>query len=278
MLEQAMDELAAALEHRPARAPPPESRRARPGLGAALLEQAAARLLRPRRGARALGRAGRAARAAAGRPASRDGLRDADLVGRRRPAGARDDPTRRGRPRARHDRDPGHRHRHAHVRAHGRGRGARARPRARRRARRRHRPERLRPGLGRLDDHACGDAGGAERRREGAPHPPLARRGRAGDLARRPDDARRADPLERRRARRRRDRGDGEARERDDRRHRHTRPEPRRLPREHLRLPDRTGRRRSRDGRRSRGTRGRGARRRPDRQPAGARRASSRAG
>ncbi len=39
-----------------------------------------------------------------GRPAARDGLRDADLVGRRRPAVARDDPPRRRRPRARRHR------------------------------------------------------------------------------------------------------------------------------------------------------------------------------
>ena len=56
--------------------------------------------------------------------------------------------------------------------------------------------------------------------------------------------SRRAHPLEGRRARRRHGRGDRQARERDDRRHRHTWPQPGRVPREHVRLPDRAGRRR----------------------------------
>ena len=67
--EQAMDELALALEHRSARAAPPQPRRRRPGQRPAVLEQAAARLLRPRRRARRLGRA----RASCGRR-SGDGL------------------------------------------------------------------------------------------------------------------------------------------------------------------------------------------------------------
>ena len=47
----------ARARHRPARAAPPQPRRRRPGQRAAVLEQAAARLLRPRRRARRLGRA-----------------------------------------------------------------------------------------------------------------------------------------------------------------------------------------------------------------------------
>ena len=88
------------------------------------------------------------------RAPARHGLRDADLVGRRRAARARVDPPRRRRARARDDRHPGHRHRDADGGADRRGRGARAAARPRRVARRRHRAERLRPGRGRLDDDA----------------------------------------------------------------------------------------------------------------------------
>ena len=55
------------------------------------------------------------------RAPARDGVRDADLVGRRRASVARDDPPRRRRARVRRDRDPGHRHRHADERADRRG-------------------------------------------------------------------------------------------------------------------------------------------------------------
>ena len=60
------------------------------------------------------------------RPPARHGLRDADLVGRRRPAVARDGAPRRRGARARRHRDPGHRHRHADGCADRRGGGARA--------------------------------------------------------------------------------------------------------------------------------------------------------
>ena len=204
VLEQAMDELARGARDRPARAAAPEPRRPRPGLGASLLEQAAARLLRPRGRACRLGRARRAPRAARRRAPPRDGLRDADLVGRRRAARACDGAPRRRGARAGHDGHPGHRHGDADLGADGRRRGARAPARARLRAGRRHAAERLQPGLGRLDDDAGRDARRAERGREGAPHPPEPRRRRARDLGRRPRALGRPDPLARRRARRRR--------------------------------------------------------------------------
>ena len=180
------------------------------------------------------------ARGAAGRAPARDGLRDADLVGRRRAARARDRADRRRRPRARHDRDPGHRHRHAHDGADRRRRGARPPARPGRRAWRRHRPEPLRARLRRLDDDACGDARRPQRGGQGAKDP--ARRS--------PPTSSRSPPRistlrdgrlrsRRRRARRRRHGGDGEARQRDDRRLGNAWAEPRRLPGQHVRLPDR---------------------------------------
>ena len=117
--------------------------------------------------------------------------------------------------------------------------GLGARPR--RRARGRHRPQRLRARLGRLD---------------GTPAVMPAVRSAAGKVRRillslaadvleiSADDLtlrRRSHPLAGRRARRRRDRGDRQARERDDRRHGHTWPQSGRVPREHVRLPDRAG-------------------------------------
>ena len=75
---------------RPARPPAPKPRRSRPGLGSSVLEQAAPRLLRPRGGARGVGEPRRPPRVAARRAPARHGLRDADLVGRWGPAGARD--------------------------------------------------------------------------------------------------------------------------------------------------------------------------------------------
>ena len=159
VFEQAIDELALALGHGSARAAAPQPRRRRPGQRAAVLEQAAARLLRPRGRARGLGRSASALREPQRRrPPPRHGLRDADLVGRRRPAVARDGAPRRRGPRARRHGHPGHRHRHADGRADRRGGGARAPARARPRHRRRHRPERLRAGGGRLADDAVGDA------------------------------------------------------------------------------------------------------------------------
>ena len=100
---------------RPAGAPAPEPRRARPGIRAAVLEQAPARVLRPRGGARRLEPARRPSGGKRRRAPARDGLRDPDLVGRRRTACARDHPARLRRPRARHDRNPGHRHRDADL-------------------------------------------------------------------------------------------------------------------------------------------------------------------
>ena len=126
------------------------------------------------------------------------------------------------------------------------GRGARAAARRRSRHRRRHRPERLRPGRGRLADDAVGDARGALGLGEGAQDAAPAGQRRVRDRRRRSRGARRPDPLARRRHRRRRDGGDGEARQRDDRRLRLARPEPGRLRGQHVRLPDRAGRGRSR--------------------------------
>ena len=97
VLDQAMDELAARLELDPL-----ELRRLNhvdtdQGSRAALFEQAAARVLRPRRRARRLVRARCAPRAGRRRAPARHGLRDADLVGRRRAARACVDPPRRRR-------------------------------------------------------------------------------------------------------------------------------------------------------------------------------------
>ena len=72
---------------------------------------------------------------------------------------------------------------------------------------------------------------------------------RARDRRRRPRRARRPHPVSRRRAGRGRHRGDREARRRDDRRLRSPRAESRRVRGQHLRLPDRAGRRRRRGGR-----------------------------
>ena len=70
------------------------------------------------------------------RAPARDGLRDADLVGRRRAPVARHGPPRRRGPRVRGHGHPGHRHRHAHERADRRRGGARAAARLRPRRRR----------------------------------------------------------------------------------------------------------------------------------------------
>ena len=133
VLEQAIDELAVALGLDPL-----ELRRRNhvdvdQASGLPYSSKQLLDVLRPRRRARRLGRAAtRLREPQRRRPAARHGLRDADLVGRRRPAGARDRPPRRRRPRARHDRHPGHRHRaRSRRRADRRGRGARAAARSR---------------------------------------------------------------------------------------------------------------------------------------------------
>ena len=141
VLEQAMDELAAALDLDPL-----ELRRRNhvDRDQASGLPYSSKRLLACYdRAAELAGWAGRDAL----REPQADGLlrgmgcAHADLVGRRRPARTRDrsasTPTARAR---RHDGHPGHRHRDAHVGAHGRRGGARAPARARARARRRHAP------------------------------------------------------------------------------------------------------------------------------------------
>ena len=109
--EQAMDELALALGLDPLEL----RRRNHVDVDqverSSVLEQAAPRLLRPRRRACRLEPPRRAARAAGRRAPAGDGLRHADLVGRGRPALARDRAARRGRPCRRDHRHPGHRHR-----------------------------------------------------------------------------------------------------------------------------------------------------------------------
>ena len=195
-----MDELALALEHGSARAAPPQPHRRDQVSGLPYSSKQLLRLLRP--GGRA-----RAAGTSATRCASRSRTACcAAWAARRRSGGAAAGRrrTRRCRLDARRRRarvtigDPGHRHRHAHAaRRWWRPRSS-ASPLDRvRRRRRRHRPERLRPGGGRLADDAVGDARGARGRGEGAQAPllPLAGR-RVRDLGRRPRDARRADPLE----------------------------------------------------------------------------------
>ncbi len=183
------------VRHRPARAPPPQPRRRRPGQRPALLEQGAACLLRPGRGARRLGRPRRPETAPGGRLAARHGLRHPDLVGRWRASVACDDPARRGRSRQGRHRDPGHRHRDAHGGPHRRGRGARAAARPRARRGRRHRAQRLRPRRRRLADDPVRAAGGPLRRRQGARAAAAARGRRLRDRRRRPRGARRQDPL-----------------------------------------------------------------------------------
>ena len=185
--ESAIDELAAALVARPARAAPRQRRRRRPGQRPAVHLQAPLGLHRPRRRAGGLGRARRAARSRARRrPRPGPRRRLPDLVGRRRPAGAR--ARAHGPRRRRHRRDgrAGHRHRRDDGVRDGRRRGARpaARPRARRG--RLDALRRLRPRLGRLADHALGRAGGARRGLRPARQAARARRRRVRGLARRP--------------------------------------------------------------------------------------------
>ena len=170
---------------RPARAAPPQPRRRRPGQRAAVHEQAAARLLRPRRRARRLGRA--ATSSASRRPTGSC----AGWAAPRRSGGAAA-----GRPRTRpsastptvtRSSSPG-------IQDIGTGTltgaqivaaeelGLPARQRSRRR--RGHGPQRLRPGRGRLDDDAVGDARRALGGGEGAEDAPAARERRLRDRAR----------------------------------------------------------------------------------------------
>ncbi len=171
---------------RPARAAAAQPRHGRPGERPALLGQRAPGLLRPRRGARGLGAARRAAGAPARRPSAWHGLCDADLVGRRRPACARHRAARRRRPGTSRHRHPGHRHGHAHGGRGRRGRGARPAGRRRQRRGRRHRTQRVRARRGRLDDDAVRAAGRPLGRGQGAQDAAPAGVGHARDLCRRP--------------------------------------------------------------------------------------------
>ena len=140
-----------------------------------------------------LGGSRRAARPRARRrPRPRPGRRLPDLVGRRRPAGAR---ARAHGPRRRRDRRDGragHRHRRDDGVRDGRGRGARAPARPRPRRGRLDALRRLRAGLGRLADHALGRSRGARRRLRPARQAARARGRRLRGLARRPQDRRTA--------------------------------------------------------------------------------------
>ena len=113
-LECLLDRLAAALDLDPL-----ELRRRNHADGghdrrAAVLVEAPAGVLPPRRGA--LGAPGRGARTLGRDLEARDGARQPDLVRRRRPALVRLGPGRLRRPRERRHGDAGHRHRHAHGR------------------------------------------------------------------------------------------------------------------------------------------------------------------
>ena len=203
------------------------------------------------------------------RPAPRHGLRDADLVGRRRPAVARDGPPRRRGPRARRHGHPGHRHRHAHA-------ARRSSPPRSSGCRSTH----VRVIGGDTGPNVYGPvAGGSQTTPSVMPAVRSAAAKVRKTLLQLASDVFEiaADDLEVRDGRirshdgahrRRRDRGDGEARQRDDRRLRLARPEPGRLRRQHVRLPDRAGRRRPGPRRGARRADRRRPRRRADRQPA----------
>ena len=167
------------------------------------------------------------------RAAARDGLRDADLVGRRRAAGARDRSA--STPTATRSSTTG-------IQDIGTGTLTSARivaaeelglPLDRVASRGGDTaPNLYGPVAGGSMTTPVGDARGAERGRARcggscSGSPPTCFEIGADDLV----VSRRAHPLEGRRARRRRHRGDGEARRRDDRRLRRARPEPRRVPR-----------------------------------------------
>ena len=182
-----MDELAAALEHRPARAAPPEPRRPRPGLAACPTPASACS---PATTARPSSPAGTGATSSASR--SPTGC-CAAWAARRRSGGAAA-----GRPRTRRcaSTPTARALVTTGIQDIGTGTLTSARMVAAEElglpldrvfaSRRRHAAEPLRPGRGWLDDDAVGHAGGPERGREGAPDPAPARRRRARDLRRRP--------------------------------------------------------------------------------------------
>ncbi len=144
---------------RPARDPAAKRRRPRAVERQPLHVQAPRDLPAPRGRARRLDGARRAALAGPHPP--RDGHGEPDLVGRRRPAGARRRCVWAERPADARVRLPGHRHRHDDRLGGDRRRVARRARRLRAGAGGRHRPVGLRPDVGRLDDARVGRPGGA---------------------------------------------------------------------------------------------------------------------
>ena len=204
-----------------------------------------------------------------GRDPARDGRLEPVLVGRRRAARVRRGAGRQGRPAGGHRRAPGPRHRHDDRVRRDRRRAPRSPRRHDHRVRRRHVADRARALLGRLDDARLDRAGGALGRPPRAHRDPRPGRRHVRDLGLRPDARGRRDPLGRRHAARADHRGDGQARKRLDLGLGLSRAEPRGHEREHVRLPDRPGRRRHRHGRGDRRAGRRRARHRPRREPDG---------
>ena len=168
-LEQAMDELAVALELDPLELRRLNHTDVDPVSGAAVLGQALARVLRPGRRAGGLGCARASAQPAARRPAARNGLCVSDLVGLGRPAGTRDRSHRRLGARTRDHGHSGHRDGDADGRTARRRRGARPSCRPRASGRRRHGAEPVRACRGWIDDGSVGHAGGPGSLCEGTP-------------------------------------------------------------------------------------------------------------
>ena len=233
--EQAIDELADLARDRPARDPAAKRRRPRAVERQPLHVQAPRDLPAPRDRARRLGAAQRPALAGPHPP--RSGHGEPDLVGRRRPPGARHRAHGPQRPADACLRLPGHRHRHDDRLGGDRRRVARRARRLGARAGGRHRPVGLRPDVGRIDDARVGRPGGALGRARCAHPAARARLRPVRDRRVRPRHRRRRRQLARRHAPARDHRDHVQARQLFARRARLARAEPRRDAHPHVRLP-----------------------------------------